>query len=75
MKEKIISLLKRYGICFALMGLASFGILSSLGYSAADPASIRYLNLADAFTVPGVIMLLLGVLVWISTTGFFDSIG
>jgi hypothetical protein len=30
--------------------------------------------LADAFTIPGVIFIMVGCLVAISTTGFFDSI-
>ena len=56
------------------MGLFTWSILSSVGYSSASPADIRYLQLSDAFFVPGIVMLLVGVLVWISTTGFFDSI-
>ena len=31
--------------------------------------------LADAFTIPGVVFLMVGVLVWVSTTGFFDFLG
>ena len=73
MKEKIISLVKKYGITFALMGLFTWGILSGYGYSVDAPIADRYLQLSDAFFVPGIIVLLLGALVWVSTTGFFDS--
>lgn len=74
MNEKIISLVKRYLICFAVMGTFTVGILSSVGYSAEHPLSVKFLNLSDAFFVPGIVVFLVGVLVWVSTTGFFDSI-
>ena len=35
----------------------------------------KYLNFADAFTIPAVVMLMLGLLVWVSTTGSFDMLG
>ena len=56
------------------MGIFTWVILSSVGYSDSDPLYLKYINLSDAFFVPGIIVFLFGVLVWISTTGFFDSI-
>ena len=56
------------------MGIITAVILAIREYSAADEAAVRFLNLADAFTIPGVIMLMAGVLVWISTEGVFDMI-
>lgn len=74
MRDNIISLVKKYLICFAVMGAFTVGILSSVGYSAEHPLDVKLLNLSDAFFVPGVVVFLFGVLVWVSTTGFFDSI-
>lgn len=72
MREKIISYLKRYIIAFLILGISSILILSLREYSGADAAAVRYLNLADAFTIPSVVMLMVGILVWLSTTGTFD---
>ena len=74
MKKKIISLVTKYLICFAVMAAFTVGILDSVGYSPYHPASLKYLSLADAFFVPGIVVFLFGVLIWVSTTGFFDSI-
>lgn len=74
MKEKIISIVKKYGITFVVMGLFTWGILSNYGYSADTSLVDKYRYWADAFFVPGIIVLLFGVLIWVSTTGFFDAI-
>lgn len=74
MNEKIISLVKKYLICFAVMGTFTVGILTGVGFSSEHPLSVKFLNLSDAFFVPGIVVFLVGVLVWVSTTGFFDSI-
>lgn len=57
------------------MGTATALILMLRGYSAQDPIEVRYLNLSDAFTVPAVIMIMVGILVWISSMGGFDMLG
>ena len=72
MNEKILSYIKKCVISFLILGVSSFVILSMREYSGQDAAAVRFLNLADAFTIPGVIMLMVGVLVWISSTGSFD---
>lgn len=72
MNEKVVYYLKRYIPAFAIMGVATWLILSLRGYSGADAPDVRYLNLADSFTIPAVIMLMVGLLAWISTTGCFD---
>lgn len=74
MNEKIVSYLKKYIISFVILGVSTWFILALREFSQADAATVRYLNLADAFTIPGVIMLMAGVLVWVSTTGNFDML-
>lgn len=75
MNEKIVSLIKRYVSSFAVMGTCTFLVLYLRQHSADLEQAEKYLNLADAFTIPAVIMLMVGVLVWISTTGSFDMLG
>ena len=74
-KEKIIAFAIRYGITFAIMVVITILLINHFGYSPDAPADDRYLVLADAFTVPAMIAMLFGALLWVSTTGFFDSIG
>ena len=74
MNEKIIALIKKYVSAFFILGAATGIILLLRNFSPADDAAVRYLNLADAFTIPAVIMLMIGLLIWISTTGNFDML-
>lgn len=55
-------------------GLTMAVLLLRDHFSAQDPAQI-YLNLADAFTIPAVVMLMVGLLLWVSSSGGFDMIG
>lgn len=75
MNEKIVSLIKKYVGAFAVMGAGTAVVLIIREHSASLDRAQKYLNIADAFTIPAVVMLMLGVLVWISTTGSFDMIG
>ena len=67
MNEKIIALIKKYVSAFFILGAATGIILLLRNFSPADDAAVRYLNLADAFTIPAVIMLMIGLLIWISS--------
>ena len=75
MDEKILSLIKKYVGAFVAMGSATAIVLVLREHSASLDLMQKYLNLADAFTIPAVIMLMIGILVWISTTGTFDMLG
>ena len=72
MDEKILSYIKKYAISFTILGISTWFILALREFSSSDAAAVKYLNLADSFTIPAVIILMVGVLVWISTTGSFD---
>lgn len=74
MKGNKLKLLWKYLICFGIMGIFTAGMLISLGFSFTNDLIDIYSNLADAFTVPGLLMVLVGALVWVSTTGFFDTL-
>ena len=75
MSEKMISLIKKCVGAFAVMGAGSAVVLIIREYSTTLDQAQQYLNLADAFTVPSIVMLMLGLLVWISTMGGFDMLG
>lgn len=56
-------------------GLTSSHLYCSNYHLLSAGTADRYRILCDAFTIPGVILLMVGLLVWISTTGMFDSLG
>lgn len=74
MNEKLIPYLKKYLISFAVMGLMTGFVLFIRDYSAKLDAMTRYYHLADAFTIPSVVMVMVGVMVWLASEGTFDMI-
>ncbi len=65
--------LLKYGITTAVaLGVAVL-IMYSNGLFETTDTLTRYKLLADAFTIPGVILLCIGALVWVSTDGMFDG--
>lgn len=73
MKKKLL----RYGIGFAVGGLIAIwvmyleGLFDAVNY----PRETVIMILCDAFFVSGILLALFGALLWIATTGFFDSLG
>ena len=74
MNEKLISTIKKYVIAFVVKGLISFLVLSLREFSPVLSGQEKYLDLADAFTIPAVVMIMAGLLVWVSSQGGFDMI-
>ncbi len=73
-KKKLTVFLLKYGIT-TLIGLVMvFTVISNYGYAEATETVDKYRILCDAFTIPGVVILMVGALVWISTTGALDGI-
>lgn len=66
--------LVKYGITTAAAGLATLGVLSLQGYWEATATVDKYRILADGFTVPGVLLIMVAALIWVSSEGFFDSL-
>ncbi len=59
----------------ALVGALMVGsVLSLHGYDMAVTPAERYRILADAFTIPGVVLMLCWVLVWLSGEGAFEGL-
>ena len=66
---KGVRLLLRCGLCVAIGAPMSLLILKNYGYATDLPAAERCRILCDAFTVPGVLMLMVGCLVALSNAG------
>ncbi len=70
MKSKLI----KYGITALIGLLLAVFVLNNYGFFEMSEADDRYKCLCDAFTIPGVVLIMCGALVWISQQGMFDSL-
>ena len=71
MKKKLL----QYGICFIVGALIAYWVMDLEGLFVVNVPSEIAAILCDAFFVPGILLTMVGCLIWISTTGFFDSLG
>ena len=69
MKERIRNNLIKYGVSVAVAALIVWRMLATHGYAAAETDAERFRLLCDAFTVPGLLMLLSGALIALSNAG------
>lgn len=75
MDKKLISNIKKYFGAFFVMIAMTVGVLLIREHFTADiTAEIKYLNLADAFSIPAVVMIMAGLLVWVTSQGGLDMI-
>lgn len=72
MNKRIKKLLTKYGCCAAFVLLMVYLYIVQRPYSGAEQME-KYRMLCDAFYIPGVILVMVGCLMWASTTGFFDG--
>jgi hypothetical protein len=70
-KKKITKTVIKYAITLAI-GLGIVYIFYSLRQDSIHTINKQYRVLCDAFTVPGLLMIMFGLLIWVSTTGTFD---
>ena len=68
-------LVAKYLITAVAAGVFTVFILWLRDFSAAPTLLEKYRILADAFTIPGVILVMLSLLVWASSEGAFDFLG
>lgn len=64
--------LTRYSIATASGLLLGYFVLNNYGFFEATAWVDRYLILCNALTIPGVILVMVGCLVWIGQQGQFD---
>lgn len=69
-----VTVLIKYGVTVLAAGLMTWATLSLHGFAQAQAAVDRYRILADAFTIPGLFLILLGALVWVARQGTFDGL-
>ena len=67
--------LLKYGITTLVGGLLTWLTLDLHGYSSTMPKLQQYRLLCDAFTIPGVILVMVGFLVMIANAGNFLGLG
>ena len=66
--------LTKYGVCALFVAAMVFGYLQPRGFAGAD-AKGQFMLLCDALTVPGVLLLCAGALIWVSGLGALDGLG
>lgn len=71
MKKSLIKYLSAIGVASAMVVL----VLWLRDFGAVDSRSQQLRHLADAFTIPGVIFMLVAALIWVASDGFFDGFG
>lgn len=70
-KKTLIS----YAVTTSIGLLAAYAIMSMQGLFTEPDVVVIYRILADAFSVPGVLLMCFAGLVWVSSDGFFDALG
>ena len=71
-RKKLIRTVRKYVIATVIAIGLGYLFYKNEGYAATLPAVDRYHILCDAFMMPGLLLIMFGVLVWIANTGFFD---
>ena len=74
MKKPVVRILVKYAIAIAIGAGMAFAVLGLRGWSTAATETERIRCLADVFTVPGVTLSLVAVLVWLGNEGSFLGI-
>ncbi len=68
-------LLLKYSITVVICAAVAVFLMWQHNLWSAESNMSRFHILSDAFVVPGMLILLSGVLVWVSNFGFFDMLG
>ena len=75
MGENCKKQLAKYIVTLTLAGCAIWFVLSNRGFFESNDTVARMMYLADAFTIPGVVLLMVGVMTWMSSKyGLFDGV-
>ena len=73
MSKRVKVLLAKYGGSAAFAGVMAWLYISLRDFDGAKLAD-KYRMLSDAFTVPGILLLMFGCLIWISNLGALDGL-
>lgn len=72
--KKPLSWYLKYAITTAIGALMAWAVIDLHGYADAASLEDKYRILADAFTIPGVVLMLCWVLVFVANEGAFEGI-
>ena len=73
-RQKLLRTLIKYGITAAVGGLMVYLTLTLHGFAELPGQVDRYRVLADAFTIPGVVLMLVAALVAVANEGAFTGV-
>ncbi len=73
-RERNIRLIIKYLVTVGIGALLVLFVLLARGFFEFPELREQYRILSDAFTTAGVVLIMVGVLIWVSTTGLFDMI-
>ena len=73
MSKELKNNLLKYGITALIGALMTFTTLRSYHFAEAVTNAEKYRILSDAFTIPGVVLIMFGLLVMVSNGGFFNG--
>lgn len=74
MKKEHVRLLVRYGAACAVAGAMTWLVTRTYGLSEAQNTAEKYRILCDAFTIPGVVFVMVGLLAGIMGRGLLDGL-
>lgn len=74
MKKENVRLLGQYGTACAVAGLMAWLVTRTYGLSEVQNTAERYRILCDAFTIPGVVFIMVGLLIRIMDRGLLDGL-
>lgn len=73
MSKELKNNLFKYGITTLIGAMMAFTTMKSYNLAEAATDMEKYRILSDAFTIPGVILIMVGLLVMVSNGGFFNG--
>lgn len=73
MSKRLLVNLIKYGCCAILVALLVWAFIAARDFAGANLQE-KYRMLCDAFTIPGIVLLMFGSMVWVSNTGVLDGI-
>lgn len=73
MKQRLVVNLIKYGCCAAFDALLVWGFIALRDFQSLALVD-QYRMLCDAFTIPGLLLIMFGAMVWVSNMGALDGI-
>ena len=73
MMKRLTPYLIKYGFSFAFVGLVAWFYISQRDFQGAELVN-KYRMICDALTIPGVLLVLFGAMLWVTGQGALDGI-